>query len=170
MISGRITAASILGGLALVLAVAGTTILSKQAILDDGRTVLLALRPADPRSLMQGDYMVLRYDASVFPPPELAETLPRKGRIILALDDRGVARFARLEDGAQPGPMEARLVYRLAGPDGELRYGAESYFFQEGRAEIFQDAKYGVLKLDPDGNSVLAGLADAQGRLLVQPD
>lgn len=166
MRSGRITAAAILGGLALVLAVAGTTILSKQAILDEGRTVLLALRPVDPRSLMQGDYMELRYDAAVFPPPELAETLPRKGRIILALDDQGVARFARLEDGTPPGPMEARLVYRLAGPDGELRYGAESFFFQEGQAETFQDAKYGVLKLDPDGNSVLTGLADAQGRIL----
>jgi len=170
MMSGRITAAAILGGLALVLGVAGSTILGKQAILDDGRTVLLPLRPVDPRSLMQGDYMVLRYDPAVFPPSELASDLLRKGTIILALDEAGIARFARLDDDTPPGPMEARLVYRLAGPDGELRYGAESYFFQESQAATFQDAKYGVLKLDPDGNSVLAGLADAQGRQLAPPD
>ena len=169
MTASRLTTLAILGGLALVLGAGGATIASKQAILDDGRTVLLPLRPVDPRSLMQGDYMVLAYDASVFPPRAVTDTLPLKGTVVLTLDEAGQASFARIDDGLALAQNEARLVYRLRGADGDLRYGAESFFFQEGHADAFADARFGVLKIDGDGNSVLSGLADEDGRLIEPP-
>ncbi|KIG15596.1 putative membrane protein [Enhygromyxa salina] len=36
--------------------------LQKERVLSTGQTVLLPLAPVDPRSLMQGDYMILRYE------------------------------------------------------------------------------------------------------------
>lgn len=36
-------------------------IIKNESILNDGETVLLELRPVDPRSIMQGDYMALRF-------------------------------------------------------------------------------------------------------------
>ncbi len=36
-------------------------IIRNESILNDGETVLLRLRPVDPRSIMQGDYMALRF-------------------------------------------------------------------------------------------------------------
>ncbi len=36
-------------------------IIKNESILNDGETVLLRLRPVDPRSIMQGDYMALRF-------------------------------------------------------------------------------------------------------------
>ncbi|MFX7329222.1 GDYXXLXY domain-containing protein, partial [Acinetobacter baumannii] len=33
----------------------------KEMLLKEGQLVLLPLAPVDPRSLMQGDYMALRY-------------------------------------------------------------------------------------------------------------
>ena len=36
-------------------------IIKNESILNDGETILLKLRPVDPRSLMQGDYMALRF-------------------------------------------------------------------------------------------------------------
>src|SRR3546814_7520410 len=54
----------------LVLGAVNLQVLQKQRVLDDGRTVLLALRPVDPRSLIQGDYMVLRYAEALVPRSE----------------------------------------------------------------------------------------------------
>ena len=85
------------GGLALVLVAVNVLILQKQRVLDDGRTVLLALRPADPRSLMQGDFMELRYAEALVPVPQEAPEID--GRVVVALDGDGVARFRRFDDG-----------------------------------------------------------------------
>lgn len=51
------------GGLLLALAVANQGIQKRERILSDGRVLLLELEPVDPRSLMQGDYMALRFAA-----------------------------------------------------------------------------------------------------------
>ena len=39
-------------------------VVQKERVLSSGRTVLLELAPRDPRSIMQGDYMVLAYAAA----------------------------------------------------------------------------------------------------------
>lgn len=52
------------GGLLLALFVANHGIVQRERILSDGRVVLLELEPVDPRSLMQGDYMALRFAAA----------------------------------------------------------------------------------------------------------
>ncbi|MFZ2755004.1 MAG: GDYXXLXY domain-containing protein [Lysobacteraceae bacterium] len=49
------------GGLLLALVVVNHGIVQRERILSDGRVLLLELQPVDPRSLMQGDYMALRF-------------------------------------------------------------------------------------------------------------
>jgi uncharacterized membrane-anchored protein len=156
----------LLAGLAVVLLLGNVNIMQKQAVLDEGETLLLRLRPVDPRSLIQGDYMVLRYDLAAFPEAEQAAALPWRGSVILARDEDGVGRFARLDDGGALQANEVRLRYKLRVGWGELRYGAESFFFQEGDAEHYATARYGVLRLDESGDSVLAGLADEDRKLI----
>lgn len=51
-----------LGTLALALTLVNIDIFNKEKILSEGRLVLLKLAPVDPRSLMQGDYMNLRFE------------------------------------------------------------------------------------------------------------
>jgi uncharacterized membrane-anchored protein len=155
----------VLIGLAAALAGAGLTIRAKERILADGRTVLMELAPVDPRSLIQGDYMALRY-APKLQPEASGEVLPGTGAAVLFLDERGVAAFRRLDGGEPLAADEVRLRYRSLLPEGGVRYGADSYFFEEGRAEAYQVARYGVLKVDAAGNSVLIGLADAEGRII----
>ncbi len=147
-------------GAVFVLGMSNLTILGKQRILDEGRPVLLRLAPVDPRSLMQGDFMRLRYDPAAYPDREIVESLPWRGTVVLALDADGVGRFARLDDGSSLRAGEIRLAYKLRGRGGAMRYGADSFFFQEGEADRYGEADYGVLRVDDDGNSVLAGLAD----------
>ena len=154
----RISTWLILVGLVLVLGVANRTIWQKEQIRSRGREVLLELAPVDPRSLIQGDYMMLRYAESTFPS---REQLPvSKGTLVLALDADRVGTFVRLEDGSPLAANEVRLKFRTIRDRGEFGIGAESYFFQEGHAGVYERARYGIVRVDAAGNCVLAGLAD----------
>ncbi|NQV27738.1 MAG: GDYXXLXY domain-containing protein [Rhodopirellula sp.] len=146
----------------LVLASLNFLIIAKERVLLNGRSVLCKLAPRDPRSLMQGDYMVLRY--------EIAETASSKipeehygGLLVLRLDKDDVAQFQRLDDGSPLAANEVRIRFRRRQNSfrrGVIRLGAESYFFQEGRADDFAKATYGELKVAPSGESILIGLRD----------
>ena len=140
------------GNLLLVLVVINLLILHKEDTLAQGRTMLLRLAPTDPRSLIQGDYMVLRYAiARDVAPSELGE----KGYIVVSLDANAVAKFIRVYRGEHLPEGEYLLFYRNR---GGLRLGAESFMFQEGDAELYSRARYGELKVDDSGSSVLVGL------------
>lgn len=156
----------LLGGLALILAVANRDILRKRQTIAEGRLVLLEIQPVDPRSLMQGDYMALRYAERVMPRDDVTATLPRSGTAIVALDQNGVASFIRVDDDAPLAADEQRLRFKHPRDSGTLQYGAEAFFFQEGDAALYSNATYGVLRVDADGNSVLVGLADASRNML----
>jgi uncharacterized membrane-anchored protein len=156
----------LLGGLALVLVTANRDILAKRQIIAEGRLILLEIQPVDPRSLLQGDYMALRYSERLMPREDLTATLPRTGTAIVAIDPDSVALFVRIDDEAPLAASEQRLRFKRAGGSGTLQYGAEAFFFQEGDAALYNDAKYGVLRVDADGNSVLVGLADGSRNIL----
>jgi uncharacterized membrane-anchored protein len=153
-------------GLVFSLGAVNYDIVRKQKIVDAGAQVLLPIRPADPRSLLQGDYMTLRYDRTALPPDALSESLPRRGTAIVRLDADGVARFVRLDDGAALADGELRVRYKRRLYEQEVSYGADSFFFQEGDAPLYAQAKYGVLRVDGDGDSILVGLADEHRNML----
>ncbi len=156
----------IVAGLMLVLGAANVTIWQRQQVVDNGQPILLDLRPVDPRSLMQGDYMTLRYSELAFPGAALQADLPRRGTFIVSLDQDNVATFSRLDDGSPLAADEARLKYKLLDKNGTIRLGAESFFFEEGQASAYNGARYGVVQVDSAGNSVLIGLADEEKEVI----
>ena len=151
---------AILGGLVLVLGAANYIILQKQRIVDAARLILLELRPVDPRSLMQGDYMDLAYADAVVRPGE-GTAVPDTGVAVLALDADGAATFARIDDGSPLAADEIRLRYLAVSPSGEIDYGSTAFFFQEGHEKVYRGARYGELRVTQQGASVLVGLRDA---------
>ncbi|MCB1844795.1 MAG: GDYXXLXY domain-containing protein, partial [Halioglobus sp.] len=76
---------------------------------------------------------------------------------------------SRADDGRELAANEVRLKYKQVDSSGRIRLGAESFFFEEGQAPQFVNARYDVLHVDAAGNSVLIGLADADGRV-ISPD
>ncbi|MDR0291522.1 MAG: GDYXXLXY domain-containing protein [Elusimicrobium sp.] len=106
----------------------------KEMVLKNGQTFYMELRPTDPRSLMQGDYMALRYAEDSF---------------CLKLDDKNIARAYECD----------RCICKIV-----LKHKPDSFFFQEGHAEIYSRAKYAILKGSDNGVQItsvlLAGLAD----------
>lgn len=153
----------IAAGLALILGVVGWQIAAKERTLADGTLVLFELAPVDPRSLMQGDYMILAYaisrESRICDDGEI-----RDGRLLIALDGDGVATLRGVDGDEGPKADERAVVFRCR--EGRLRLGAESYFFEEGTAAIYEQARYGGLRVAPDGASVLVGLYDADRRPL----
>lgn len=150
----------------LVLLVLNGLIVQKERILRQGRTIFLQLAPRDPRSLMQGDYMALRYRiADEASAREAGPGAPRD-KLVVRPDAAGVASFVRWHDGSEPAEGELLLSCRFR--RGRLLLGAESFFFEEGQSGLYQTARYGQLALAGDGSSILIGLADEQLRLLGQ--
>ena len=82
----------------------------------------------------------------------------REGWLVLAPDAEGVHRFQRLDDGRPLATGELRLLYRWR--QNSLRLPGESFFFQEGRAEDFEQARFAAFKVDENGEAVLVGLRD----------
>jgi uncharacterized membrane-anchored protein len=157
-VSRTVRRLAIAAAIVLVLAVVDRQILAKERIRREGTVVLLELRPLDPRSLMQGDYMALRFALS----DELARRAEARalgeGAVAYAslrLEPSGVATLA---PEATEEPL--RLRYRIRG--GRPWLGTNAFFFQEGEAARFAPARYGEFRLDPaSGEAVLVGLRDA---------
>ena len=128
-------------------------IYGKEMLIRNGEPILLKLAPVDPRSLIQGDYMDLRYDIAVGLEDD---AIPRRGKLVIRLDENGVASLARIDDGS-PLSVDERLL-NYYHHEWRIDLGAPSFFFQEGTASYYQDAQYGELRVDAQGNSVLVGL------------
>lgn len=131
----------------------------KEQILDKGQLVLLELAPVDPRSLMQGDYMRLRYALS-----EDREYLPKRGYCVVQLDEHNHGSFVRFQENKTPISANEQIIEYTASQPWSVNIGAESFFFQEGQGEKYEKAKYGGLKIDAHGNSILIGLYDENGK------
>ena len=158
--------AVIAGGL-LVLVVTNIGIYEKEELLASGRSVFLELAPVDPRSLMQGDYMALRFRVA----DEAFRGIPRDrltdGRLVLALDERHVGSFRRPDDGR---PVDSReVVIRFRARNGTPKFGTNAFFFQEGHDEYYATARFGEFKVSPDGEAILTTLRGENLELLGPP-
>jgi uncharacterized membrane-anchored protein len=145
--------------LILVLAFFAFSVIQKETLIGKGTEVLLRLAPVDPRSLMQGDYMALDFEVT-----RKISYDSKSGYVVVKVGDDRVAEFVRIQDGK--GVNNGEFIIRYKRHNGRLTIGADNYFFQEGSAKKFENAKYGLLKVDSDGNSILIGLCNEDGRLI----
>ncbi|MDR0229556.1 MAG: GDYXXLXY domain-containing protein [Flavobacteriaceae bacterium] len=138
----------------------------KETTILKGKLVYLELAPIDPRSLIQGDYMALNYAIQgnrwQFDSGTEIDSinLPSRGYVLLAIDQNNIGTFVdRKETINVVGANQLKIKY-FNGTKWSYNIGAESYFFQEGEGKKYEKAKYGGLRVDDKGNSVLIGLFD----------
>ena len=147
-----------------VLVYAGWFVTDKERILREGELTLFELTPVDPRSLLQGDYLALRYAIGA----DLArEELPPAGYLVFVRDSAGVAGFRRVQRDREPLGAEEHVIRfrrRRAGAvrAGSISLGPNGYFFQEGEGGRYGRARYGGMRIDAGGRAVLVGLWDAE--------
>ncbi len=153
-----------LGALAIA-GLFGPQIKALEDIKRNGEMVLLELRPVDPRALMMGDFMALRYAEES--PVGLPEALPTSGQFVLSLDEQKVGRFERIADGAALAKNEV-LINFIRQKRG-VTFGAPRYYFQNGTAEAYEAGEYGIFKIAPSGRAILVGLADENHKRIEPP-
>lgn len=156
-------AIAVVAGL-IVLAAVNWNIAARERLVTEGRVILLALAPVDPRSLMQGDYMALRFAIASEALGAASVSGRADGRLVVAVAADGAAMFRRLDDGTPLAANEARIRYRVR--DRDAKIASNAFFFEEGRAGDYSQARYGELRVADDGEAILTGLRDAQRRPL----
>jgi uncharacterized membrane-anchored protein len=146
---------AVLAGL-FVLAAVNWTIYAREQLLAAGQAVLLELAPVDPRSLIQGDYMALRFKVADEVFGRGRSKIAEDGRIVVRIGERGVASFVRRDGGEPLAQGEALVRYRIR--EGNVKFATNAYFFQEGTASQYARARFGEFRVAPDGEMLLTNL------------
>ena len=131
-------------------------IVQKETLLRTGTLVLLEIGPRDPRSLIQGDYMAILYR---LPEQIQIDDLPHSGQLVVKRGNHDVGELVGLYDG-QTSLAADEIVVNYYKRGGDVEIGATSFFFQEGQAQVYEDARYGELRVASSGEAILVGLAD----------
>ena len=156
--------------LVITLSAVNWSIANKEKHLSDGKTIYLELAPQDPRSLIQGDYMALQFiiandlrrDLAVSSkkPDSSSSTGNSDGIVIVALDKHGVAKYSRIDNDEILADNEIKIQFRLRG--NKIKFATNAFFFQEGKASIYQPARYGQFKVDKEGELLLTAMYDKE--------
>lgn len=155
-------------------------------ILRGGQEVVLQTEPVDPRDLMRGEYVTLRYQISSIKRDAIRGVPTAGGRnlyVAVKPDGDGIAQFSRaafepftdLSDGEVQ--LRGTMVNTITNTPGTIVavfYGIERYYLPEGegrRVERAQGAKRisAVVAVDPDGHAVLKALRDNGRQLYTEP-
>ena len=125
-------------------------------ILREGTEVTLQTQPVDPRDLLRGDYVVLRYDISQLPAGALAGK-PADARnpfVFVKLAPNAEGLYTAVSVHAEPVPVTApevlirgRVSYscgtnvRIFCDKLTIKYGLERYFVPEGEGGKLEQAR-----------------------------
>ncbi len=160
--------------LIIILMVVNWSIYKKEMHLKNGKIVYLKIAPVDPRSLMQGDYMALRFELANKIYAKLREedkfnTIPRSsngqdGLVVVSLDDKKVASLVSLSKNHPLKKNELLLQYRVR--KRVVKFATNAFFFQEGTASKYEKAKYGEFRVNEKGELLLIAMADENVTLI----
>ncbi|MEG0921832.1 MAG: GDYXXLXY domain-containing protein [Comamonas sp.] len=155
----------VLLGAVLVFGLVNWDVRGKEQVIANGQRIMVPLVPVDPRSLMQGDYVALRFDMPAAVYEGLESSVAPTAKVRASVDAKGVANVIGLVTaGVQPGPGE--VILPLKRLKGRWVLVTDAYFFPEGQGTHFERAKFGDFRVLPDGRALLVGLTDAQGQVI----
>jgi uncharacterized membrane-anchored protein len=168
-------------------AVLGWMIWERAALLANGREIVLEVVPVDPRSLFQGDYVVLGYDMSRIDTPS-GMPRPKRGEDIYVTLQKGDGTAWKVAGASLERPggttaeqvvLKGRVQYASIGseqapPQTGVRYGIESFFVPEGtgrdlEALVREKKLSALIAVDSDGNAGIKGLVVDGRRVYEEP-
>ncbi|AVQ30020.1 GDYXXLXY domain-containing protein [Fusobacterium varium] len=142
--------------LLLLMIVFGYSVIKEEKNLKKA-TFYIKTVPVDPRSLIQGDYMVLNYDIAESARMEIGNI--RKGYIRIKINDLKIAEFIRIDEEYLP-PSNNEISIQFQKNGSNIDIGVNSYLFQEGTGNKFQKAQYAEVIELKNGKLRLKNLLD----------
>ncbi len=151
-----------------VLGLANYSIDNNERILREGQPIILALAPLDPRSIMQGDYMELNFALLNDVDVDINES--RFAYLYLKADEQGVMQVCH-SSATQEASADCPNAIWIKAKRGEWqwRLSTHQYFFPEGLASYFEQARYGEFRRAEDGTILLKQLLDEKLQPLTRP-
>ncbi len=163
--------------LIIALSLINYSIYKKEQLLENGKIVFLKLAPVDPRSLMQGDFMALRFELAGQIQVELKENKlftdnfdnnkSTDGLVYVQLDKKDVASFVSIastkentQTSANGDNLDKVTALQFRVRKGQVKFATNAYFFEEGTGKTLQPAKYGKFRVSFDGELLLVTLHD----------
>jgi uncharacterized membrane-anchored protein len=143
-----------------------TLVVKNEWHLHHSKSIFIELKPVDPRSILQGDYMALAYELHLQSLKALAgsesEALEQvvfnrssvPAKIILDSQNRVVGTVLDTNNS-----FGQRLI--LKNPENRLQAlypASRSFLFAEGLAQCYEKAKYAEFKVNPKGEAILFDL------------
>lgn len=157
-------ATSIIAVIFLQLAILGVQVGKSESLLANGDLIKLELAPVDPRSLLQGDYLVLRYNISSLRIEE--DGWNEVVRIGLIESKDGLFSYSGhyVVGKEVPADMMKKadvwITGRLKGYEN-IEYGIENYFVPEGTGlDLQEKVHYAYVKVAENGDAMLVELAE----------
>ncbi|MGG4443878.1 GDYXXLXY domain-containing protein [Brevibacillus fortis] len=143
----------------------GYQVWSSETILANGKTVKLELVPIDPRSLLQGDYVILGYTISTLDQEDIESG--EKIRVVLRQQANGLYSYSGFYEiegqwnrTYEPQSSDVVINGNTIGSN-RVEYGIESYFVPEGTGlEMERNAKYAIVKIGERGDAILESLSN----------
>lgn len=183
--------------IALIVAVAQIAFLysmiaSRSSILRDGKEIFLSVEPVDPRDLLRGDYVILRYNIS-FIPSSLFQNMPedfgsddeyKDVFVRLKPDENGIWQAVSARFGQTPEPVansdeidirgKARMTHFSDYTSLNVSYGLERFYVPEGEGREIE-SNLGVrpfrmkVAVTDDGASQIKAFYDGDKMLYAEP-
>jgi len=146
------------GTICLILLLVNHNIYKKEQVLKNGQLVLLELAPVDPRSLMQGDYMSLRFAIERHMLDDEQSSYPSNGRghFVVNMDENNVGTFSHFYLDNDLNKDQVKMQYNMR--YGRIYLATHDFFFQEGTASEYEKARYGEFRVAENGELLLNNL------------
>lgn len=157
--------AAVIAVILVQLAILGVQIGKSERLLANGDLIKLELAPVDPRSLLQGDYLILRYSA--------ISTLKLDDeswneRVIVGLQENanGVYEYSGhfVKGKIVPEDMKKKADVWITGKFKgyeNIEYGIENYFVPEGTGlELQEKMKYAYIRVAENGDALLVEVSE----------
>lgn len=126
---------------------------------NNGKTYLLECHSADPRDLLRGDYVSLRYAISV-PPETLSDAGKDSGNVVYVLL-RPVGSVWEIGD-VSPVPPTGDVPFLKGRTNaGEIDYGIERYYVPEGKGKYVPSDLSAEIVIERGGTARLKRLYSA---------
>jgi uncharacterized membrane-anchored protein len=120
-----------------------------------GKTYLIKCAPVDPRDLLSGDYVSLRYEIGLL--PERFEELDYKNKeVYVTLEPSGPV--WEVQDVSNVPPAEGKPYLKGQGNGREIKYGIEKYYIPEGKGKNVPGNLYAQIVIQPGGIAQLKKL------------